>query len=1045
MITRIRTALVAVFAFVSCLQLVLAEERWIEYQNAQGETVTLADNRKPSLYTGNFGDCLGDSTINVTRFDAAYYKDNMTVLFHLAGNTGVANDSLMMSISVFAYGEDRFSLIFNPCNANIYSMCPLNSSVPISASGIIPVAESDVANIPAIALSIPDFEGEAILRIFSNTTQQEIACYSAVVTNGASFGQPASVGTILGIFTLLAVVASFATAICGEAVPTMRLHYAHSLSVGVVFAVWQHIFFTGALSMNWPSVLVAWWSNFAWAGGMIYSSSMQSSINNLIGNNVGNTSQVGAAQAGSPNSDVGGGFDISTIYKRALTSGINRATSHPLARDSWDLASHIYHRDYSKTIRGDLVQRAVEHTLHRRNDGLADASDGYKWYGKPVPNGVPLPGNYSGFAGTLAEESIPVSNAFMTGFLWFLILLVLLVTATISLKWLLELFVKQKWAKEDRLKFFRDHWVGYTAQVALRTCYLAWFAMMFLTMFQFTYSSSGGVKGIAAIVFVVFLLGMPLVAAYAFWYKQAITGSDSSYGRLWEHNVVRGKYPVPKLQMPAKKAPQTSVTETIPDHAHSDSKASGSPLWRKMTSTGSITDRNGNSRSIHDNEDYTKKFGWLAARFRRTRWWFFTAWLFYELLRAIFYAGASGYAQAQVFGLLIVEFLAFVFIIWMRPFEGQRLNVLVVYCLGFSKVASVALSAAFDINFNLQRITTTVIGIVIIVIQGILTIITMVAIVVGAISSYMSVSRNEEDFRPRKWANLRERYFDHLDRVVNDLPPPPKPAPPSPEEPKYGFEMKGIKRLPKVEDEDEEFQSEMAVDANASYLSFDSPTVVRSAATTPVPRSRANSRAASVASMSFANLPYGAKAHRPSWSTRDFQQDTTLGKDGTFTPVDMSKTLAEDEDAVLPGSASKRQSRMSIRSNRSVTQPPLRAQPSSSSLRVGGDISTTDTIGNVPKPTVRPRSGTMGSVRSARYASSAFDDIPEGGRSREDTPDLPPLPSCASTLPGSRRSSYNLHDPDGRAGPSSHGRSQPLTPAQETDEWSLHRTNSKTQ
>ena len=38
----------------------------------------------------------------------------------------------------------------------------MNSSVPIEAGGIIPVSQSDVANIPAIALSIPDFEGQAI-------------------------------------------------------------------------------------------------------------------------------------------------------------------------------------------------------------------------------------------------------------------------------------------------------------------------------------------------------------------------------------------------------------------------------------------------------------------------------------------------------------------------------------------------------------------------------------------------------------------------------------------------------------------------------------------------------------------------------------------------------------------------------------------------------------------------------------------------------------------------------------------------------------------
>ena len=60
----------------------------------------------------------------------------MTVLFHLEGNTNVANESIMsisplsfstilaltlpVYIGVFAYGESRFDLTFNPCNAQIY-------------------------------------------------------------------------------------------------------------------------------------------------------------------------------------------------------------------------------------------------------------------------------------------------------------------------------------------------------------------------------------------------------------------------------------------------------------------------------------------------------------------------------------------------------------------------------------------------------------------------------------------------------------------------------------------------------------------------------------------------------------------------------------------------------------------------------------------------------------------------------------------------------------------------------------------------------------
>lgn len=84
---------------ISCLSFIrvtlAASPKYIQATTDEGKTVYLLDERKPALYTQNFGDCLGDSLINVTRFDAAYYRDNMTVLFHLEGNTAVANESLM--------------------------------------------------------------------------------------------------------------------------------------------------------------------------------------------------------------------------------------------------------------------------------------------------------------------------------------------------------------------------------------------------------------------------------------------------------------------------------------------------------------------------------------------------------------------------------------------------------------------------------------------------------------------------------------------------------------------------------------------------------------------------------------------------------------------------------------------------------------------------------------------------------------------------------------------------------------------------------------
>ncbi|KAL9029449.1 MAG: hypothetical protein Q9196_002308 [Gyalolechia fulgens] len=801
---------------------VSGNKKYIETTTDSGEALWLPDARKPALYTQNFGDCAGSSLINVTRFDAAYYKDNMTVLFHLEGNTNVANESLMMYIGVFAYGESRFDLTFNPCNAQISSLCPMNRSVPIEANGIIPVSQSDVAGIPDIALTIPDFEGQAILRLFANSTESEVGCYSAVVTNGATFSHPSAVGSVLGVFTIVAIAASFATAVYGDHIPTTRTHYAHSLSVLVVFSVFHHIFYTGALSVNWPSVLPAFWSNFAWAGGMIYSESMQNSINQLIGSNKGNTSMVGAAGTGAAANDLGGGYQISQIYKRSF---------------------HTLFRRNAATLSGHLAdRRSAEAEQHLAKRALANATQGYDWYGSPVKPGLPLPGNFSGFAGTLAEENIPASNAFMTGFLWFLILVVVVAVCVVAFKWTLEALVKYAGIDNHRLTFFREHWIGFTRAAALRTTVIGFFMIIYLAVFQFTYKGSAGVTVIATLVFLVFFLGILVAAGYACYYR-----------------LRNGHYEIKRDSIHFESRKALGVIPWIGFAYESRRSEKTNP----RTSFGSVPswmihyiDDDTQRIEVHQDEDYIKRFGWLSARFRRTRWWFFALWLVYEFVRACLYGGAAGHPMTQVFGLMVVECVAFVTIVALKPFEGARLNALMVYLLGLSKVSTLALSAAFDIRFGMPRITTTAIGVVIIVIQGILASVTLIAILFGAISSYMSLTRDRAAFRPRKWEPYRQRYFAHLEKTAPDVPPIPPSTPEPPKEP-Y-FRVASVRREPKIEDDDPNYMD---------------PVSSRSSVTPgPVVGRMHGSRSNSTWSphVSGTNLPFGARSHRASWSNRDF-------------------------------------------------------------------------------------------------------------------------------------------------------------------------------
>ncbi|EXJ62853.1 hypothetical protein A1O7_03294 [Cladophialophora yegresii CBS 114405] len=809
--------------------------RWIQYTGNDG-TVWLDDDRRPSLYTQDYGDCQGDSLINVTRFDAAYYKDNMTVLFHLEGHSALTNESLMLYIGVYAYGESRFNLTFNPCVANINSLCPINSSIPINANGIIPVAPSDVANIPSIALTIPDFEGMAVLRIFANSTESQIACFSAVVTNGASFSHPSAVASVLGVFAVIALISSIATSIYGQNVPEMRTHYAHSVSMLVVFAVYHHIFFTGGLSMNWPSVLVAFWSNYAWSAGIIYNRNMQNTINQFIGSNRGNISMIGAAPNGENAVGLGGGYQITQIYKRATSATL-------------------------ESYGGVLKRQAAEPT--NTTSGTAQ----FSWYGRPVLPGLPLPGNYSGFAGTLAELNIPASNAFMTGLFWYLIFVACLLGSLILLKWSIEALAACHIVKTTRLGYFRKHWLWFAGAAVLRTCYIAFFMMMFLTMFQFTLGGAHGVKALAAVILSLFLVIMLAISALAIWYRtkseplpeildqasQGSEGSEKTGNSAW-------------YKISFKKAPEN------PDARPKTT------WWRKhLPNLGS------GRVHPHDDENYTIKFGWLASRFRRSKWWFFSVWLIYELVRAAFYGGAAGHALVQVFGLLAWEIIAFVTVLFMRPFESNRLNLIMVYFLGFSKVATVALASAFDARFRLDRIITTVIGVVIIVIQGILTICLFIAIVLGAISSYMSITRYSETIKPRSWFKPRTRYFSHIDYKATDRPkPPPPPPPPEPERPKEPyFAVSSVRRELKIEDEDPENQiPEVSMSPRASA---------------DMEKHFNRSRTTSMLSRtSMSNLPYGARPHRSSWSTRDFQ---SLDLDQGLNPMHARMSTESIRDA----------------------------------------------------------------------------------------------------------------------------------------------------
>ncbi|EAT84765.1 hypothetical protein HBH56_147150 [Parastagonospora nodorum] len=695
--------------------------------------------------------------------------------------------------------------------------CPVIAGVTIEAEGFIPVNQNDVSGILNISLYIPDFEGRAILRIFSNSTQAEIGCYAAQIMNGNTFRQKTAVGAVLGVFTATAMISSFTTAIYGNNIVEMRKHYAHSVSVMVVFSVWHHIYFSGAPSMKWPGALVSFWSNYACAGGMIYSEHMQNIINEFIRSNKGNTSHLGATGNGVNNPDLDDGYSIQVIYKREMD----------------------------------------------------DRSRDFSYTGKPVKPGLPIPGNFSGFPGTLAQERIPASNAFMTCLLWSLILVVCLVASIATFKALLEAFSKMRLLKRDSLAYFRAHFIRYTTLTVLRVAFLGFFMTAFVSMFQLSYLRSTGPVAVACVVFFLVVFGTGTAAGLACYRK--VRGG----GYLCERNAL-----IIEERKVCKFIPWFKVSRQSEASRSEDKAYVGTiPWWTLRSSSG--------EKSVHDDEKFIRSFGWLVSRYRPTRWWFFALWLLYEFTRACLLAGASSQPLIQVFGLLGVECIALIVVFYLRPFEGQRLNIILAYSLGSSKVTTTALAATLDMRFNLPRILATVIGIVIIVIQGLLTLVVLFAIISGAITTSFSVSRDQEEVRPRGWMPVREKYFKHLNGQADDIVPRRRSVSVMPmQEAQKGsyFSVNRVQRVPKVEDEDVEFVQEIYNDCSVSRTS-----VLRQDEVEPVNGLLHRSRAGSDTSQtSQSSLPRAARVHRPTWKSHDFAEARVAGRTKTLSKTTSS-------------------------------------------------------------------------------------------------------------------------------------------------------------
>ena len=775
------------------------------------------------------------------------------------------------------------------------SLCPLNASVPINGYALFGIGQKQVGDIPSIALDIPDFDGFVRMQIFANSSRTQIGCFQAVMTNGNSFGHPEALAPLLAGFTALSVVSSLATAAYGVSIPHMRTHYAHSFSVLLIFETFHTVFFSGALTVPWPSALVAWWSNFAWSAGLIYTSSMTRSVSPFAGIR-GNASQVGGAGSTVLNNQ--GGL-ATQIYGRAAGRGPGEG-----------LAKRKYYND-------------------------SDPFD-YRWGGDPVTPGMPMPATYPGFRGTLSRASIPPADAFTVGLIWLLVAVGLLVLAFVVVRGVLEYLIRYTWIKEDRFSYFRAHYWRYTGLAVLRLLFVAFFMVTTLAIFQFTVEGSAGATAVAGVVFALFVVGMGGLVAYACHFRLRL-----------------GRYSVQPDSVVLRKTKLFKVVPFVwPTRSSTlqEKELEAPPVGALSFFRISFVD-DSSRPGVHQDSDFVKRFGWLSARYRRTKWWFFAYYVVYQFFRACLLGGGARSPLGQVYGFFVYEIVAFVIIAKLKPFEGRRNTALGVWMLGLCKVITAGLTIALLPAFKLNRILATVIAIIIILAQGFVVIAVMILSVIGAISSWMSLTRNREEFEPEFLDGIRIKYFERMQAAAPDVKLTREEkltrdtrqvserrkkkrlskvrekdvvAEPQATAGPY-FSVTSVRREPKIEDED----GDVVADLETPH---DGPVVAEAAHGT----NRAGRTNSVNSRYSVGSLPRGARPHRTSWSERDFAQwDAAMaeaGPSGGSVPRDLRRSTSLYAQAGhsknnslgrLPNRSMSRTSLGSLRSLRSDAASPV--------------------------------------------------------------------------------------------------------------------------
>ena len=367
-----------------------------------------------------------------------------------------------------------------------------------SASGSQTVPSSYASQIPSIAYTIPDLDGQATMELKAKNGGAVVACVQSSVNNGKSVEVPAVSYVAAGIAAAaLALSALGAASAAGHPGASTA-----SPTFGEVMGWFQGMAMNGMMSVQYPSIYRSFTKNFAFSTGLIPWSGMQNSIDTFRAHTGGNLTD-----------------DSYTYLKNAtlvFPDGSSASTTTNVAKRGWE-----------------LVVRAVDTSVNGSSSGT---SQGVTSSGSSGESHL-----VQGITAYAEQLTVPQANTFMTVLLIFAIVVAAIVVGILLFKVILE-----AWALfgtfPRRLTTFRKEYWMVMARTIVNLILLLYGVWVLYCIFQFTHGDSWAAKLLAGITLGAFTAILGFYTVRIWMIVQKFKKMEGDGGRIYEDKEIWKKY-----------------------------------------------------------------------------------------------------------------------------------------------------------------------------------------------------------------------------------------------------------------------------------------------------------------------------------------------------------------------------------------------------------------------------------------------------------------------------------------------------------------------